>query len=135
GPRLDVIEAFGIRLSEILKEVPALQEETVFADRALGKPYLEIDLDREAIGRFGLTIVDVQTVLQTALGGVTLSQTVEGRERYPIRVRYMREERDSIEALERVLIPTSSGAQIPLQQIARIEYVRGPQMIKSEDTF
>ena len=65
----------------------------------VGKPYLEIDLDREAIGRYGLTVVDVQDVLQLALGGMTLTRTVEGRERYPIRVRYMREDRDSVEAL------------------------------------
>src|SRR5690606_35546348 len=78
---------------------------------------------------------DVQDVLQVALGGMTISRTVEGRERYPIRVRYMREDRDSLEALERIFVPTKSGAQIPLSQLADIRYVRGPQMIKSEDTF
>jgi Cu(I)/Ag(I) efflux system membrane protein CusA/SilA len=79
--------------------------------------------------------MDVQEVLQIALGGVTLSRTVEGRERYPIRVRYMREERDSIEALKGIFIPTPQGAQIPLTQVADLKYVKGPQMIKSEDTF
>lgn len=135
GPSLEAIEEFGMGLEGVLKEVPSIRAETVFADRVVGKPYLEIDIDREAIGRFGLTIVDVQDVLQIALGGMTLSRTVEGRERYPIRVRYMREERDSLEALERIFVPTKSGAQIPLSQLAQIRYVRGPQMIKSEDTF
>src|SRR5690606_10239020 len=107
----------------------------VFADRVVGKPYLEIDIDREAIGRYGLNIVDVQNVLQVALGGMTLSRTVEGRERYPIRVRYMREDRDSVEALEKVFVPTADGAQIPLNQLAKLKYVKGPQVIKSEDTF
>ena len=135
GPSLDAIEAFGLRLEKILKTVPSIRPETVFADRVVGKPYLEIVLDREAIGRYGLTVVDVQNVLQVALGGVTLTRTVEGRERYPVRVRYMREERDSLEALGRIFVPTPSGQQIPLTQLARVEYVRGPQMIQSEDTF
>lgn len=135
GPSLESIEAFGLHLEEVLKTVPSVRQETVFADRVVGKPYLEIDLDREAIGRYGLTIVDVQNVLQVALGGMTLTRTVEGRERYPVRVRYMREERDSLEALDRVFVPTPGGEQIPLTQLADIQYVRGPQVIKSEDTF
>ena len=135
GPSLEAIEAFGLHLEDVLKTVPSVRSETVFADRVVGKPYLEIDLDREAIGRYGLTIVDVQNVLQVALGGMTLTRTVEGRERYPVRVRYMREERDSLEALERVFVPTPGGEQIPLTQLADIQYVRGPQVIKSEDTF
>ncbi len=135
GPSLETIEAFGMELERILKTVPAVRSETVFADRVVGKPYLEIDINREAIGRYGLTIVDVQNVLQVALGGMTLTRTVEGRERYPVRVRYMREERDTIEALERISVPISGGDQIPLVQLADIRYVRGPQMIKAEDTF
>jgi Cu(I)/Ag(I) efflux system membrane protein CusA/SilA len=135
GPSLEAIEAFGLRLEEILKTVPSVRPETVFADRVVGKPYLEIDLNREAIGRYGLTIVDVQNVLQVALGGMTLTRTVEGRERYPVRVRYMREERDSIEALGRVFVPTPGGEQIPLALLGDIRYARGPQVIKSEDTF
>ncbi len=135
GPSLEVIERFGLALERLLSTVPSVRPETVFADRVVGKPYLEIDIDREAIGRYGLSIVDVQATLQVALGGMTLTRTVEGRERYPVRVRYMREMRDSVEALERVFVPTSSGEQIPLTQLARLRYVRGPQMIKSEDTF
>ena len=135
GPDLDSIERFGLQLEAVLRGVPELSSETVFADRVVGKPYLEITLDREAIGRFGLTVADVQQVLQVALGGTTLTRTVEGRERYPIRVRYMREDRDSIEALERVFVPTASGEPIPLTQVADIVYVRGPQVIRGENTF
>lgn len=135
GPSLEAIEAFGFALEGALKDVPSIRAETVFADRVVGKPYLEIDIDRQAIGRYGLTIVDVQDVLQVALGGKTLTRTVEGRERYPVRVRYAREDRDSLEALDRIFIPTSGGRQVPLTQVADIRYVRGPQMIKAEDTF
>lgn len=135
GPSLEAIEQFGFALEGALRQVPTIRAETVFADRVVGKPYLEIDLDREAIGRYGLSIVDVQQVLQVALGGMTLTRTVEGRERYPVRVRYMREDRDSVEALERIAVPTPNGESIPLTQVADIRYVRGPQMIKAEDTF
>ncbi|MCA9608008.1 MAG: efflux RND transporter permease subunit, partial [Myxococcales bacterium] len=135
GPDLETIERFGLRLEALLREVPALRPETVFADRVVGKPYLEIDLDREAIARYGLTVHRVQNVLSIALGGMPLTRTVEGRERYPVRVRYMREERDSVEALRRVMVPTPAGETIPLEQLAALRYVRGPQVIKSEDTF
>ena len=135
GPSLESIQAFGLDVEAILKEVPTVRPESVFADRVVGKPYLEIDIDREAIGRFGLRVVDVQDVLQIALGGQMLSRTVEGRERYPIRVRYMREDRDSIEALGDVFVPTPAGEPVPLTQLADLSYVRGPQVIKAEDTF
>ena len=135
GPTLKAIESFGLELEKILKDVPSIRPETVFADRVVAKPYIELKINREAIGRFGLSIVDVQDVLQIALGGTTLTKTVEGRERYPVRVRYMREERDSLEALKRVLVPTTSGQQIPLEQLVDINYIKGPQVIKSEDTF
>ena len=135
GPDLASIEAFALDAEEILRAVPSVRAETVFADRVVGKPYLEIDLDRQAIGRYGLRVVDVQQVLQVALGGATLTWTVEGRERYPVRVRYTREDRDSLEALQRVLVPTPDGQAVPLTQVAHIRYVRGPQVIKAEDTF
>ena len=135
GPDLETIEAFGLVLEEHLKKVPSIRPETVFADRVVGKPYLEIDIDREAIGRYGLSIRNVQNVIQIALGGQMLTRTVEGRERYPVRVRYMREERDSIEAIGRIFVPTPGGEQIPLEQLSEIRYVKGPQVIKSEDTF
>jgi len=135
GPDLETIESFGMKLEGLLRAVPSIRPETVFADRVVGKPYVEIDIDREAIGRYGLTIRRVQDVIQVALGGQMLTRTVEGRERYPVRARYMREERDSIEALGRVLVSAPAGEQIPLEQLTEIRYVKGPQVIKSEDTF
>jgi copper/silver efflux system protein len=135
GPDLESIERFGMEIERILREVPTVRAEAVFADRVVGKPYLEIDLDREAIGRYGLGIVQVQEALQVAVGGMTLTRTVEGRERYPVRVRYKRELRDTVEDLERLIVPTPAGQQIPLTELATLRYVRGPQMIRSEDTF
>jgi copper/silver efflux system protein len=135
GPDLPTIEAFGLQLEGILKEVPSVKSEAVFADRIVGKPYLHLNINREAIGRYGLTVEDVQQSIETAIGGMKITTTLEGRERFPVRVRYPRELRDDPETLGRILIPTPSGAQIPLSQLVEMEYVRGPQMIKSEETF
>ena len=135
GPDLATIEAFGLEMEALLKQIPSVKSEAVFAERIVGKPYLLMDLDRNALARYGLSIAQVQQYLQVAVGGMALSTTVEGRERYPIRVRYPRELRDDPEALGNILIPTSNGGSIPLSELARIEYTRGPQMIKSEDTF
>ncbi|MFO7565785.1 MAG: efflux RND transporter permease subunit [Enhygromyxa sp.] len=135
GPDLDSIERFGFDLEQLLRGVPQLRAETVFADRVVGKPYIEIELDRREIAHQGMTIAAVQEQLQVALGGMALTRTVEGRERYPVRVRYMREERDSLPAIERLPIAMAGEDPIPLGQLATISYVRGPQMIKSEDTF
>ncbi|WP_422356019.1 efflux RND transporter permease subunit [Roseivirga pacifica] len=135
GPDLKTIESFGLKLEEILKEVPSVKAEAVFAERIVGKPYLLLELKRDALARYGLSIAQVQQYLQVAIGGMNLSTTVEGRERYPIRVRYPRELRDDPEALKNILIPTSNGKNIPLGEVAQIEYTQGPQMIKSEDTF
>ncbi|TKJ32236.1 hypothetical protein CEE39_05950 [bacterium (candidate division B38) B3_B38] len=135
GPTLEVVERVGLDIERALKEVPSVEPSTVVADRIVGKPYLEIDINRNAIARYGVSIRNVQDVIEFAIGGRRISTTVEGRERYPIRVRYKRELRDSIESLERILVPTADGSQIPLIQLAEIRYVRGPQVIKSEDTF
>jgi len=135
GPDLASIEAVGLELEKLLKEVPSIEPATVFADRIVGKPYLEIDIDRRAIARHGIMVEDVQDVIEIAVGGKRITTTVEGRERYPVRVRYLRELRDSIESLGEILVPAPDGAQIPLGQLASVEYVRGPQSIKSEDTF
>ncbi|MDI3526951.1 MAG: copper/silver efflux system protein [Tenuifilum sp.] len=135
GPNLNTIEEFGLKLENILKEVPSVKAEAVFADRIVGKPYIHLKINREKISRFGLNVDDVQQTIETAIGGMPISSTVEGRERYPIRVRYPRELRDNPEAIGRVLIPTPTGAQIPLNELVDIEYVRGPQAIKSENTF
>ena len=135
GPTLETIEKVGFELENILKEVPSVNASTVFADRVVGKPYLEIKLNREAMSRYGLTIKDMQMQLSVAVGGKQLTTTVEGRERFPVRVRYAREFRDNPDDLKKILIPTPAGPQVELGELASIEYVRGPQVIKSEDTF
>ncbi|GAB4253144.1 MAG: efflux RND transporter permease subunit [Vicingaceae bacterium] len=135
GPDLKTIEKTGYELEKILKEVPSVEASTVFADRVVGKPYLEIKLNREAMSRYGLTVKDMQMQLSVAVGGKNLTTTVEGRERFPVRVRYAREYRDNPDDLKNILIPTPSGVQVPLQELADVQYVRGPQIIKSEDTF
>ncbi len=135
GPTLESIEQAGLMIENALKEVPSIKSSSVFYDRAVGAPYIEIKLNREAMARYGMSISDVQEVLQVALGGMTLTNTVEGRERYAVRVRYARELRDNPEQVKRILIPTTYGTQIPLSEIASIEYNRGAQMIQSENTF
>jgi Cu(I)/Ag(I) efflux system membrane protein CusA/SilA len=134
GPNLAAIEAVGLEIERVLKEVPSVDPATVVADRIVGKPYLEIVPDRRALARYGVPIQRFQDVLEVAVGGIKATTTVEGRRRFPVRVRYQRELRDSIEALERVLVPAPDGVQIPLVQLSQIQYVRGPEMIKSEDT-
>jgi Cu(I)/Ag(I) efflux system membrane protein CusA/SilA len=135
GPTLEVIEKVGYELENILQEVPSINPSTVFADRVVGKPYLEIRLNRQAMSRYGLTIKDMQMQLSVAVGGRQLTTTVEGRERFPVRVRYAREYRDNPDDLKKILIPTPAGQQVELGELADLEYVRGPQVIKSEDTF
>ncbi|WP_425657645.1 efflux RND transporter permease subunit [Tenacibaculum ascidiaceicola] len=135
GQDLKQIEAFGVELEGILKEVEGVKKEAVFADRIVGKPYLLIDINREKLARYGIAIQTVQDVLKVAVGGMQLSQTVEGRERYGIRVRYPRELRSSPTDLENIYVPVAKGSPIPLSELATIRYEQGPQMIKSEDTF
>lgn len=135
GPDLSSIEEAGMIFEKALKEVPSIKSAAVFYDRAVGAPYLEIRLDRVAMARYGMTVSDVQEILQVAVGGMTLSTSVEGRERFPLRVRYARELRDNPEDLKRILVPAMNGVQIPLGEIAEIGYTRGAQMIRSEDTF
>ncbi len=135
GPDLETLEKMASEMEALLEQVPGIRAETVVADRIVGKPYLELVIDRRQIARHGISIEKVQDVIQTGIGGKMVTRTVEGRERYPVRVRFMREERGSIEAIKRVLVPSPLGYQIPLEQLVTIRYVRGPQVIKSEDTF
>jgi Cu(I)/Ag(I) efflux system membrane protein CusA/SilA len=135
GPDLRTIEDFGLQLEEVLKNVPSVKAEAVFADRIVGKPYLHLYINRDEISRYGLNVEDVQQTIETAIGGMKVTSTVEGRERFPVRVRYPRELRDDPESLGKILIPTPTGAQIPLSQVVDFEYMRGPQAIKSEETF
>ncbi|MGB7286299.1 MAG: efflux RND transporter permease subunit, partial [Salaquimonas sp.] len=135
GPDLETIEKVALEFELLLKQVESVESSAVIADRIVGKPYVEIDIDRDAIMRYGLHVRSVQDVIEVAIGGRRITTTVEGRERYPVRVRYARELRDDLETLERILVPTPSGVQIPLEQLADIRFVRGPQVLKSEDTF
>jgi Cu(I)/Ag(I) efflux system membrane protein CusA/SilA len=135
GPDLNSIEQAGLIFEKALKEVPSVKGSAVFYDRAVGAPYLEIKLNRESMARYGFTVSDVQEILQVAVGGMTLSTSVEGRERFPLRVRYARELRDNPEDLKRILISSMNGVQVPLGEIADIDYTRGAQMIRSENTF
>ncbi len=135
GQDLREIEAFGIQLEAALKEVDGIKRETVFADRIVGKPYLLIDIDRNKIARYGVSITDLQEVLEVAVGGKVLGQTVEGRERYEVRVRYPRELRGTPEDLEKIYVQSSQEAVVPLSELVTIRYEQGPQQIKSEDGF
>ncbi|QXP69326.1 efflux RND transporter permease subunit [Polaribacter sp. R2A056_3_33] len=135
GQDLKQIEAFGLELERFLKQAEGVKVEAVFADRIVGKPYLLIDIDREKIARYGISIEDVQSVLKVAIGGMALTQTVEGRERYGVRVRYPRELRGNPEDIKDIYIPVEKGSPVPLSELATIKYEQGPQVIKSEDTF
>ncbi|MDR0866124.1 MAG: efflux RND transporter permease subunit [Candidatus Symbiothrix sp.] len=135
GPDLEAIEQGGKALEAALKEIPSVLPSTVFYDRAVGAPYIEIKLNRRNMARYGITVADLQEVISAAVGGMSLTTTVEGRERFPVRLRYPRELRDDPEALARLIVPTATGAQIPLGEVADIAYTRGAQMIQSENTF
>ena len=136
GPSLETIEGVGLQIEGFLKEVPSVEPAAVIADRIVGKPYLEIIPDRKALDRYGVKIRDFQDVVEVAIGGKKITTTVMGRERFPVRVRYQRELRDSIETIGKILVPAKGGKQqIPITELAEIRYVRGPQVIKSEDTF
>ena len=135
GPDLATIEQAGMAFEQALKDVPSVKAPSVFYDRAVGAPYIEIKLNREAMARYGMSVINVQEILQVAVGGMSLSNSVEGRERFPIRVRYARELRDNPDDLKRILVPAMNGVQVPLGEIADIDYTRGAQMIRSENTF
>ena len=135
GPDLESLETAALALEQLLKKVPSVRPATVVADRVVGKPYLQIEIDRKAIARYGLSVRRVQDVIEVAIGGKPITTTVERRERFPVRVRYQRELRDTIESLGGILVPAPDGTQIPLGQLSEIRYTPGPQVIKSEDTF
>ncbi|MEH6408311.1 MAG: efflux RND transporter permease subunit, partial [Leeuwenhoekiella sp.] len=135
GQNLKQIEDFGIKLEDILKQSKGVKSQAVFADRIVGKPYLLIDIKRDRLARYGITIEDVQQVLEVAVGGKMITQTVEGRERYGVRVRYPRELRENPADIEGIYVPVENGAPVPLSELVDIRYEQGPQVIKSEDTF
>ncbi len=131
GADLKQIEAIGSQLEEILRTVPGTR--SVFAERAAGGYFVDFDLDRQALARFGLSVGDVQDVIMSAVGGENVTTTVEGRARYPVNVRYPRALRDDVTRLGQVLVMTPSGAQVPLAQLARLRTVAGPAMIRNEN--
>lgn len=135
GPTLEAIEEFSETIEPILRSSASVAADSVLVDRVVGKPYLELEIDRGEIGRHGLSIRAVQDTIEAAIGGKTPTSTIEGRERYVVRVRYPREARDSVEAIGGILVAGHRGEQVPLRQLATIRYARGPQLIRSEDTF
>ncbi len=131
GPDLSILQDLSVEIEGILKDVPGTL--SVYAERVVGGNYLDFDIDRREIARYGLTVGDVQDVIQSAIGGMNVTTTVEGLERYPVNLRYSRELRDNIASLRRVLVPTPSGAQVPLEQLVALEIRKGPPSIKSEN--
>ena len=131
GDDLRQLEEVSISIEQALSEVPGTR--SAFAERATGGFFLDVKVKRREASRFGLSVQDVNEVVMTAIGGMNVSETVEGRERYPIQVRYAREFRDHPDALKRVLVATPTGVQVPLSQVAQVEFATGPPMIRSED--
>ena len=130
GPDLAVLERIAEQVEVVVRQVPGTS--SVFAERVMGGNYIEFNIDRDQIARYGLALGDVQDVLQVALGGMALTTTVEGLERYSVNLRYDRDFRENLEALREIIVPTPSGAQVPLGQLAKIKIVRAPMGIKSE---
>lgn len=131
GPDLHVLQSLSLQIEQVMKILP--ETLSAYGDRAVGGYYLDFVINREAAARYGLTTGDVQDVIQSAIGGMNITETVEGLERYPVNLRYPRDLRDNLEALRRVLIPTPIGSQIPLTQVADINFTRGTDVIKTED--
>ncbi|MDX1736532.1 MAG: efflux RND transporter permease subunit, partial [Halioglobus sp.] len=130
GPDLAVLQGLSEQIEGVLKQAPGTL--SAFGDRAVGGYYLDFDVDREQAARYGLTVGAIQDVIRTAIGGMNVTETIEGLERYPVNVRYPRGLREDLETLQRVLIPTPTGKQVPLAMVASISYERGPPVIKSE---
>ncbi|WP_455243348.1 efflux RND transporter permease subunit, partial [Petrachloros mirabilis] len=131
GPDLKQIEQIGKHLEMALQDVPGTR--SVYAERVSGGYFLDFDINREEIARYGLTVMDVGRIIETAIGGENIDMTIEGRERYPINVRYLRELRDDPDKLRRVLVSTPTGVQVPIAQLATLRFMQGPPMIRDED--
>ena len=131
GPDLNELERIGKEVESVIRDVPGTL--SVYAERVMGGNYLDFKIDRRAIARYGLTVGHVQEIIQMAIGGMNITTTVEGLERYPVNLRYARELRDDLPSLRAVLVPTPGGQQIPLGQLAQLEYAVGPPGIKSEN--
>jgi Cu(I)/Ag(I) efflux system membrane protein CusA/SilA len=132
GDDLTILSELAQKIAAVIKEIPGTL--SVFPDKTIGGNYLDFEINREEAARYGLTVGDVQDVIMSAIGGMNITYTVEGLERYPVNVRYSRELRDSLSALKRVLISTPTGTQIPISQVAKITIKKGPPVIKSENS-
>ncbi len=132
GPNLDTLQSIGEKIEAIMKTIPGTL--SAYAERTVGGNYVDININREEAARYGLTIQDVEDVIQSAMGGMNVTTVIEGLERFPLNLRYGREQRDNIEDLKRVLVPTPTGAQIPMEQLADFTIHKGPMMIKTEGT-
>ena len=132
GPDLNTLQQIGKEVEAVMRTVPGTL--SAFAERAVGGNYLDFDINRKEAARYGLTVGDVQNVIQTAMGGMSITNTVEGLERYTVNLRYSRELRDNLENLRRVLVPTPTGEQIPIGQLSTITPRKGPMVVRSEDT-
>lgn len=135
GPDTESVEKLGFALEKELKQIKGVDASAVYADRIVGKPYIEIEVNREAAARYGIKVNDLQSVIEISLGGKILSQTVEGRERYGIRLRFARELRDNPELIRSIPVATPDKKFIPLGDLATISFVKGPQVLKSENSF
>jgi Cu(I)/Ag(I) efflux system membrane protein CusA/SilA len=133
GPNLDTLQALGERVERIVQQVPGTR--SAFAERNVSGYYVDIDIDRQQAARYGLNAGDVHDAVMATVGGMDAAVTVEGRERYSVNVRYPRELRDNVQKLREVVIPTMTGAQIPLGQVAQVEVVQGPMAVRTEDAF
>ena len=131
GPTLDGIQQSGAQIEQVLSSLPEMR--SIFAERVSQGFYINVEVNRAEAARYGLTIADVQRVVSSGIGGEMVAENIEGRERYPVNVRYNRDFRDNVDSLRRVLIGTPSGAQIPIDEVARISFSRGPSMIRDED--
>ena len=131
GPDLNVLQKLGKEIEEVVKTVPGTR--SAYAERSVGGNYVDFKINRDAIARYGLSVEDVQNVIMSAIGGMNITKTVEGLERYPVNLRYQRDYRENIEALRRVLVPISGGSNVPLEELADLEVKKGPPMIKSEN--
>jgi Cu(I)/Ag(I) efflux system membrane protein CusA/SilA len=131
GPTLEGIQQAGAQIQQALSSLPDTR--SIFAERVSQGFYINIEVNRAEAARYGLTVADVQQAVSSGIGGQTVTENIEGRERYPVNVRYNRDFRDNVETLRRVLIATPSGAQIPIEEVARISFSRGPAMIRDED--
>ncbi len=133
GPDLNVIQGIGEKIEDALRNLPGTRN--VYSERTVSGYYLDFKIDRDAIARYGLTVDDVERVIETAIGGAKISTTIEGRERFPVDVRYLRDYRTDPQALDRVLVATPGGAQVPITQLAKVSVTMGPPVIKTEDAI